>query len=143
VERDSSTDYPLGTRSPELVSTPAGTPLGEVTLAGLREGRIELLELRTTPETLRRQSGIARAAGRAALADNLARAAELATVPDDVVLDVYTALRPHRSTAAELDAWADRLESEFGAKLTAAFVREARAAYVDRGFFAMEERAPV
>lgn len=143
MEPDSSTEYPLGTRSPELVTTPAGIPLGEVTLTALREGRIEPVELRTTPETLRRQAGIARAAGRAALADNLARAAELATVPDDVVLDVYTALRPHRSTAAELDAWADRIESEYGAKLTAAFVREARAAYVDRGFLAMEERAPV
>jgi propanediol dehydratase small subunit len=143
VEPDSSAEYPLGTKSPERVTTPAGTPLQEVTLAALREGGIEPLELRTTPETLRRQSGIARAAGRDALADNLARAAELATVPDDLVLEVYTALRPHRSTAAALDAWADRLESEFAAKLTAAFVREARAAYVDRGFLATEERAPV
>jgi propanediol dehydratase small subunit len=143
VEPDSSTEYPLGTRSPDLVTTPAGTRLRDVTLAALREGRIEPLELRTTSETLRRQSAIAREAGRETLADNLARAAELAAVPDDVVLDVYTALRPHRSTGAELDAWADRLESEYGAALTAAFVREARAVYVKRGFLTMVERAAV
>ena len=38
------------------------------------------------------------------------RAAELAQVPDDELLAIYTALRPHRSTAAELEAWAVRLE---------------------------------
>lgn len=131
---DPVADYPLGSGRPELVSTPGGTPLGVVTLAALREGRLDPLELRTTPETLRRQAEVAHAAGREALAANLRRAAELAAVPDDLVLDVYTALRPHRSTGPELDAWADRLESEFGAAETAAFVREARAAYGDRGF---------
>lgn len=122
-------DYPLGTRRPDLVTTAAGTPLAEVTLAALRDGRVHADELRATSETLRRQAAIAEAAGRTALAANLARAAELASVPDDVVLDVYTALRPGRSTGAELDAWAERLESEFGAPLTAAFIRDARSAY--------------
>lgn len=112
---DPSTDYPLGTRRPDLVTTAAGTPLEELTLAGLRDGRVDPSELRATPATLRRQSAIAHSAGRQALADSLARAAELASVPDGVVLEVYTVLRPHRSTGAELDAWADRLESEFGA----------------------------
>jgi propanediol dehydratase small subunit len=134
VSFDPVADYPLGSRRPDLVTTPGGTPLGVVTLAALREGRLDPLELRTTPETLRRQAEIARAAGREALAANLTRAAELAAVPDDLVLDVYTALRPHRSAGPELDAWADRLESEFGAAETAAFVREARAAYGERGF---------
>jgi propanediol dehydratase small subunit len=140
VEVDPSEDYPLGLRRPDLVSTPAGTPLAGVTLAALREGRIDPLELRTTPETLRLQATVARAAGRASLGANLDRAAELAAIPEEVVLDVYTALRPHRSTGVELAAWADRLESEFGAALTAAFVREARAAYAERGFLTAEER---
>jgi propanediol dehydratase small subunit len=139
---DPSTDYPLGTRRPDLVTTAAGTPLEELTLAGLRDGRVDPSELRATRATLRRQSAIARSAGRQALADNLARAAELASVPDGVVLEVYTALRPHRSTGAELDAWADRLESEFGASLTATFVRDARKTYAERGLLAVEnERA--
>jgi propanediol dehydratase small subunit len=104
-----------------------------VTLAALREGRVDPGELRATGETLRRQAAIAAAAGRTALAGNLARAAELASVPDHVLLEVYTALRPRRSTGPQLDAWADRLESEYGARFTAAFVRDARAAYEERG----------
>ena len=66
------------------------------------------------------------------LADNLERAAELAGVPDDQLLEIYTALRPGRSTAAELEAWAERLDG-WGAQQTAAFVREAAAAYAERG----------
>jgi propanediol dehydratase small subunit len=64
------------------------------------------------------------------------RAAELAQVPDDELLAIYTALRPHRSTARELEAWAVRLDG-WGARATAAFVREAAAAYVERGLLAV------
>ncbi len=138
---DPSADYPLGARRPDLVVTAAGTPLADVTLDGLRDGDLDPLELRATAETLRRQASIAEAAGRTELAGNLMRAAELVTVPDDVLLEVYTALRPHRSTAVELEAWADRLESEYGAALTAAFVREALTAYGERGFLT-EEHVP-
>jgi propanediol dehydratase small subunit len=132
VDFDPAADYPLGSRRPDLVVTPAGTPLVELTLDALRAGRITSNELRATPETLRLQSQVALAAGRRALGDNLARAAELASVPDDVILEVYTALRPHRSTAEELRRWADRLEAEYGAPLTAAWVRDACAVYTAR-----------
>jgi propanediol dehydratase small subunit len=133
VSFDPVSDYPLGTRRPDLVFTPAGTPLAELTLDALRAGRISGDELRATPETLRRQSQVALAAGRPALADNLGRAAELASVPDEVILEVYTALRPHRSTADELARWGERLEAEYGAPLSAAFVADARAVYAERG----------
>lgn len=128
-------DYPLGTRRPDLVSTAAGTPLADVTLDALRERRIDAAEIRATPETLRLQAQVARAAGRLPLAESLERAAELAAVPDELLLTVYTALRPGRATAAELEAWAARLESH-GAAGTAAFVREAAAAYAERGLLA-------
>lgn len=130
---DPVADYPLGTRRPDLVVTPAGTPLVALTLEALRAGRISGDELRATPETLRRQSQVALAAGRPALADNLARAAELASVPDEVILEVYTALRPHRSTADELARWSQRLEREYSAPLTAAFVVDASTVYAERG----------
>jgi propanediol dehydratase small subunit len=132
VDFDPSSDYPLGWRRPDLVRTPAGTPLAELTLAAAREGAFGADELRATPETLRRQADVARAAGRAPLADNLERAAELASVPDGELLEIYTALRPGRSTAAELERWAAVLAG-YGAERTAAFVREAAAAYVERG----------
>ena len=61
--------------------------------------------------------------------------AKLAPVPDDLVLAVYTALRPRRATRAELDEWAERLEGH-GANRTARFVREAADAYAERGLLA-------
>jgi propanediol dehydratase small subunit len=133
---DPHADYPLGQRRPELVTTPSGQPLERVTLAAVRAGRLGSDDLRATPETLRRQADVARAAGRGPLADNLERAAELAGVPAETILEVYTALRPHRSTAVELEGWAARLEDEWGAPLTAAFVREARDVYGRRGLLA-------
>jgi len=140
---DPASDYPLGSRRPDLARTPSGLGLDELTLEAARAGRFGPEELRATPETLRRQSAVALAAGRTQLADNLARAAELADVPAETILEIYTALRPHRSTAEELEAWAARLEMELGAPLTAAFVREAATAYGARGLLETGERAAV
>jgi propanediol dehydratase small subunit len=128
-------DYPLGSRRPDLVSTLGGTPLAEVTLEAVRAGRISSHEARATPETLRRQAEVARAAGREPLAESLERAAELALVSDGELLEIYTSLRPGRSTAAELEGWAVRLDG-YAAVRTAAFVREAAAVYEQRGLLA-------
>lgn len=140
---DPSSDYPLGSKRPDLVRTPSGLGLDDLTLDAVRAGTIGPEELRATPETLRRQSAVALAAGRTQLADNLARAAELATVPSETILEIYTALRPHRSTAEELEAWAARLEGELDAPLSAAFVREALSAYAARELLGSSDRAPV
>ena len=134
---DPTSDYPLGRMRPELVATPGGLPLSGVTLEAARDGSLGAGEMRATPETLRMQADVARAAGRTQLAESLERAAELAVVPDDLLLEAYTALRPGRATAAELEAWAVRLEG-FDAHGTAAFVREAAAAYGARGLLADE-----
>jgi propanediol dehydratase small subunit len=129
---DPSSGYPLGTRRPDLVRTPGGLPLAELSL---HAPELEASELRATPETLRLQAEVARAAGRTQLADNLLRAAELAPLPDETILEIYTALRPRRSSAAELEAWAERLD-EWNAPATAAFVREAAQVYAKRGILA-------
>ena len=129
---DPTVDYPLGSRRPDLVETPSGLALDEVTLEAARAGTLVASDVRATP---RRSDGRRRSPGRpggAQLADNLDRAAELVGVPDDELLEIYTALRPGRSTAAELEEWARRLD-EWEAPLTAAFVREAAVAYVERG----------
>jgi propanediol dehydratase small subunit len=132
VAFDPSSDYPLGERRPDLVRTPGGIALDKLELHG--EG-VEAAELRATPETLRLQADVARAGGRAQLADNLVRAAELAPLPDETILEIYAALRPRRSSAAELAGWAERLD-EWGAPVTAAFVREAAQVYAERGLLA-------
>jgi propanediol dehydratase small subunit len=129
---DPHRDYPLGSQRPDLVTTPGGIPLQELTL---HAERVQSSDLRATPETLRLQAEVAAAAGRSQLADNLRRAAELAPLADEVILDVYTALRPGRSTAAELESWAERLDG-YGAPLNAAFVRDALRVYAVRGLLA-------
>ena len=50
---DPSNDYPLGTKRPDLVTTAAGTPIEDITLEALRQGRVEASEIRATTETLR------------------------------------------------------------------------------------------
>jgi propanediol dehydratase small subunit len=143
VAFDPASDYPLGSKRPDLVRTPSGLGLDDVGLAALREGRLRPEDLRATAETLRRQSSVALAAGRASLAGNLARAAELAAIPDETVLQIYTALRPNRATDLELEDWAARLEAELDAPLTAAFVREAAAVYTERGLLKARDAATV
>ena len=138
---DPSADYPIGTQRPDLVRTPGGLALDELTLDALRSGRLDASEMRATAQTLELQAQVALAAGRSQLAANLERAAELTGVPDEVVLEVYTALRPHRSTAEELESWAERLESDFGAAKTAAFVREAGAVYAKRNLLLADDPA--
>jgi propanediol dehydratase small subunit len=130
---DPINDYPLGTKRPDLATTASGVSVHDITLEAVREGRVDALG--ATRETLRLQAEVAAARGRRQLAENLERAAELAVVPNDVLLDVYTALRPGRATANELELWALRLE-EFEAEKTAALVREAAVAYAERGLLA-------
>ena len=125
---DPRRDYPLGSERPDLVSTPGGLALEDLTF----DAGLDASELRATPATLRLQADVAAATGRSQLADNLRRGAELAPLPDETILEIYTALRPGRSSAAELEAWAERLEA-LDAPLTAAFVRDAMDAYALRG----------
>ena len=135
VAFDPVTDYPLGSRRPDLVRTPTGRALDEVTLAAAREGALTAADTRATAETLGLQAEVARAAGRRQLADGLERAAELTRVADDELLAIYTALRPGRSTSEKLESWAVRLD-ELGATRNAAFVREAASVYADRSLLA-------
>jgi propanediol dehydratase small subunit len=135
VQFDPGTDYPLGSRRPDLVRTPSGLPLEAVTLDAARDGTLAAEDTRATAGTLRLQAEVARAAGRVQLADGLERAAELTGVPDEELLAIYTALRPGRSSAVELATWATRLD-DLGAARNAAFVREAAAAYADRRLLA-------
>ncbi len=122
---------PTGSERPDLVTTPGGLSLEELRF----EDGLDAAELRATPATLRLQAEVAAAAGRPQLADNLRRAAELAPLPDETILEIYTALRPGRSSAVDLESWADRLDA-LDAPLTAAFVRDALRVYATRGLLA-------
>src|SRR5207249_1680547 len=67
---DPERDYPVGLARPDLVTTPGGIPLAELSLDA--DG-LDAAELRATPATLRLQAEVARAAERTQLADNLLR----------------------------------------------------------------------
>ena len=135
---DPKRDYPIGERRPELVTTATGRPLNDVTLDAVVSGEVTADELRISPETLRRQGKVAASAGRPALVTNFERAAELTRVPDGRLLQIYEALRPRRSTRAELEGIAVELEQRYGAPRNAALVREAIDAYSRRGLLPSE-----
>lgn len=106
-----------------------------ITLDAVRAGDVTLDDVRIHPQTLMHQAGVARAHANPQLAANLERAAELALIDDARIMSVYDALRPRRSTGAQLEQIARELEAA-GAPLTAALVREALAAYTVRGLLA-------
>ena len=113
----------------------SGRPVEGLTVAAVRAGEIGLADLRIHPETLERQAVVAEEHGNPQLADNLRRAAELTLLPDDEVLAIYEALRPGRSTAAQLTALADSLAGR-GLPRCAALVAEAADVYARRGLTA-------
>ncbi|WP_409422934.1 propanediol dehydratase small subunit PduE [Pseudaeromonas sp. ZJS20] len=125
-------DYPLASKHPDWVKTATNKTLDDITLEAVLADKISAQDMRITPEILRIQADIARSAGRANLALNFERAAELTAVPDDRVLEIYNALRPYRSSKEELLAIADELEQKYQAKICAAFVRQAAGLYVTR-----------
>ena len=124
--------YPLGRDGRGEATSAAGTPVADITLERVVAGEIAEDDVRVSADTLRLQAGFAEVGGNRQLAENLRRGAELTAFADDEVLRFYDLLRPGRATAAELDDLARTLEGR-GAALTAALVREARAAYVRRG----------
>jgi propanediol dehydratase small subunit len=129
-------DYPLAEKRPEIVVGKRGKGLEAITLEAVLAGDVTLEDLCITETALRQQAEIARAAGRATLASNFERAAELVNVPQDVVMRIYELLRPGRarSKAVLLDA-ARELRDAHGAAGVAAFVEEAADVYDRRGLF--------
>ncbi|GAA1666074.1 propanediol utilization protein [Mycolicibacterium murale] len=96
------------------------------------DGKLGLSDLRMDPAVLAHQAVVAAEGGNPQLAENFLRAAELATMDDDDVMNLYEALRPHRSTAEELVALRISLENQ-GAARCAALVEQAAQAYARRG----------
>ncbi len=113
----------------------SGRRVEDITIAALARGDLGGDDTRIHPDTLLRQAKVAEEHGNPQLADNLRRAAELATIDDSELLAVYAALRPHRSTAQQLRQIAERLE-RLDAPRCAALVREALEVYESRGLLA-------
>jgi propanediol dehydratase small subunit len=113
----------------------SGKPVDTLTVEAVRSGEVGLADLRIHPETLERQAVVAEQHGNPQLAENLRRAAELTGIPDDEVLAVYEALRPGRSTPAQLTGLAESLAGR-GLPRCAALLAEAAEVYARRGLSA-------
>ena len=106
----------------------------DFTVEAAVNGNLSLADLRMDPAVLAHQAVVAEEGGNPQLAENFLRAAELALVDDEDVMGLYEALRPHRSTAEELEALRTSLETR-GAARCAELVRQAAAVYARRGLF--------
>ena len=110
----------------------SGKPVASLTVEAVRAGQVAVADLRIHPETLERQAAVAQERGNPQLAGNLRRAAELTRLPDEEVLAIYEALRPGRSTPAQLAELAGSLAAR-GLPRCAALVAEAADVYARRG----------
>jgi propanediol dehydratase small subunit len=133
-------DYPLSVNRPDLLRTPTGKAITELTMDAVVAGDLTAADVRIAPETLLLQAEIADAAKRPQLAANFRRAAEMTAIPDAEVLSMYNALRPRASSAEQLDALAARLEGEYRATACAALVRQAAEVYARRDLLARPEQ---
>lgn len=96
------------------------------------DGKLGLSDLRMDPAALAHQAVVAEQGGNPQLAENFLRAAELAVIDDEEVMGLYEALRPHRSTAEQLEALRASLEAR-GAARCAELVGQAAIVYARRG----------
>ena len=113
----------------------SGRAVDELTLEAVRRGEVTLPDLRIHPRTLQRQAQVAAGHANPQLAENLRRAAELTSLPDDEVLAIYEALRPGRSTAQRLSELAADLAGR-GLPRGAGGAAEAAEIYARRGLSA-------
>ncbi len=113
----------------------SGMAVEGLTVEAVRAGEVGVADLRIHPDTLERQAVVAEQHGNPQLAGNLRRAAELTRLPDDEVLAVYEALRPGRSTPAQLTELAASLAGR-GLPRCAALLTEAADVYARRGLSA-------
>ena len=136
TEKLRAKDYPIAETRPDKVLGRRGKPLDTLTLDAVIDGDVEMEDLRITPQALLQQAQIAKSVGRAALAGNLERAAEMTGIPQAEVMEVYELLRPGRAGSKDelLDA-AQRIRSRYGAALLADFLEEAAGFYDKRGLF--------
>jgi len=132
MPKQSNVNYPLIDQPDNNLVTQSGRAVDDITREQIAAGDWTATDVQISPDNLVRQAEVADSVGRNTLADNFRRAAELTAVPEADILRIYNALRPRRSTKAELFALIEELESKWHAPLNAAMVREALAAYEAR-----------
>ena len=129
-------DYPTAETRPDHVTGARGKPLSALTLDAVIAGDVDMEDLRITPHALLQQAQISRSVGRAALAGNLERAAEMTRLPQEEIMAIYELLRPGRAeTRDSLVAAANSVRTKYNAQQLADFIDEAGRFYEMRGLF--------
>jgi len=129
-------DYPLAETRSDLISGKRGLSLDDITLDAVLNGRVTMEDLQISPQALAAQAEIANAAHRPTLALNLARAAELVAVPQDLIMSTYEMLRPGRAASKqELLDRAELFRTIHAATGIADFIAQAAEIYDQRGLF--------
>ena len=129
-------DYPLAEKHAAKIKGARGKALSDITLDAVIDGSVTIEDLRITPSALQAQADVARAAGRPRLADNFLRAADLVTVPQEVIMRAYELLRPGRAKSkADLLEMVQIMRETYRAERIAAFIEEAAEVYEARGLF--------
>lgn len=120
------------------IKSKTGKKLSDITMENVLNGYISLEDVKISRDTLLTQGRIAEEHGRPQIKKNFERAAELTEVPDGVILKIYEALRPNRSTKGELIAIADLLKSKYKAPECAQLVLDTVKVYEKRGILKSE-----
>ena len=112
--------------------------LDELTLDALREGRVAASDLTIRRQTLLDQAALAEQRGYPQLARNFRRAAELTSIPNDVLIETYEKLRPYRATYYQLLALSQEIAARYDAPETGDYIRQAAEAYKAKGLLKAE-----
>ncbi|MGO5313659.1 diol dehydratase small subunit [Bilifractor sp. LCP21S3_A7] len=132
--------YPLGEHERDRITSRTGKKLDELSLDEVRKGHVAPDDIKISAEMLRAQGEVADQAGNAPMKKNFERAAELTNVPDDVILRMYTKLRPNRATKTELARMAEELLEKYQAPNCAKLVLEAAEVYEKRGILLPDQK---
>ena len=126
-------DYPLMEKHSDIIKTPTGKSISEISLDAVSKGNVSVEDVRISAQMLQNQADIAESAGKKQIAENLRRAAEMTAIEDDVVIKMYDMLRPNRATKEQLAGMAETLRNKYHAPLLSQLVIEACAVYEKRG----------
>jgi propanediol dehydratase small subunit len=113
--------------------TQSQVPLAELTFENVRSSKIEAGDLTIRKETLLAQAAEAERQGYPELARNFRRASELTAIPNDVLLEIYEKLRPHRATYYQLLTISQEIAARYDAPETGEYIRHAAEAYRLKG----------
>lgn len=118
-------DYPLGKNKSQLIFTPGGVNINDITFENLKTEKMKRDDCTVSSDSLLYQAQIAEQDDNRTMADNFRRAAEMVHIESDRIIEIYNALRPYRSTESELLEIVRELRETYNAEKTADFVEEA------------------